>query len=261
MGAQGGRRPAGATGSLSVARTASLLLAPGTMQKICRLCSRRGTVSVIACVGTVSSRGKQPSSTCCSRQVRSSSTTFTDSGSARSATGGSLNARCPLTPIPQQTMSTGSGPRAAAYASAAASGSSPGSMSHTEPRSTWSNRCARSHSPKSSSDPGARPTYSSMWKASTRPQSRSSAAASLARVSVWLGAAANTIRTRSRTASCARTASAMSTPARRPSSERSPRMFTCNVFCSPTAFPIPCHCCPNRCVNCRRKAIERIVPS
>ena len=51
--------------------------------------------------------GKQPSATCCSRHARSSSTTFTSSGSAKSATGGSLKAMWPFSPMPRQMRSMG----------------------------------------------------------------------------------------------------------------------------------------------------------
>ena len=64
-------------------------------------------VTVMACVGTASSAGKWPSFTCWERQAASSSTTLTSRGSAKSATGGSLKARCPFSPMPRQHRSRG----------------------------------------------------------------------------------------------------------------------------------------------------------
>ena len=58
--------------------------------------------------GYVVSRSKQPSLSCWLRQAASSRTTLTSTGSRKSATGGSLNARWPFSPIPAQTMSDGS---------------------------------------------------------------------------------------------------------------------------------------------------------
>ena len=69
--------------------------------------SSAGMVTVIAWAGTSASVAKCPSSTCWRRQAASSSTTFTSSGSSKSATGGSLKARWPFSPIPRQHRSSG----------------------------------------------------------------------------------------------------------------------------------------------------------
>ena len=66
-----------------------------------------GMVAVSARRGTASMSGKCPSWTCWSRQARSSSTTFMSRGSSKSATGGSLKARCPFSPMPRQQRSSG----------------------------------------------------------------------------------------------------------------------------------------------------------
>ena len=66
-----------------------------------------GIVTVIACVGTSSIVAKWPSATCWRRDAGSSATIFTSTGSSKSATGGSLNARWPFSPIPQQQRSSG----------------------------------------------------------------------------------------------------------------------------------------------------------
>ncbi len=64
-------------------------------------------VTVMAWVGTSVSPAKCPSFTCCMRQAVSSSTTLTSRGSSKSATGGSLKARCPFSPMPRQHRSSG----------------------------------------------------------------------------------------------------------------------------------------------------------
>ena len=64
---------------------------------------KNGTVSDSARGGTSSSRANAPSCTCCMRQTSSSSTARTSRGSSKSQTGGSMNARCPFSPIPMIT--------------------------------------------------------------------------------------------------------------------------------------------------------------
>ena len=59
-----------------------------------------GMVRVMACVGTSFYTLKCPSPTCCLRDASASLITLTHSGSLNSAKGGSLNARCPFSPMP-----------------------------------------------------------------------------------------------------------------------------------------------------------------
>ena len=91
----------------SVSRTARALVAAGTTQNTWAACISAGTVSVSAWVGTSSRVAKQPSCTCWLRHISSSATGFTRAGSSKSATGGSLKAMCPFSPMPMQVMSTG----------------------------------------------------------------------------------------------------------------------------------------------------------
>ncbi len=86
---------------------APALRASGTTARTRWARSRAGMVTVMAWAGTSASVGKCPSLTCWRRQPSSSVTTFTSSGSSKSATGGSLKARCPFSPIPRQHRSSG----------------------------------------------------------------------------------------------------------------------------------------------------------
>ena len=94
-------------GSFTVRRTASAFVGAGTTQKRYAADASCVTVSVSAISGTSSNVGKQPSCTCCMRHTSSSFTGFMRSGSWKSATGGSLNAIWPFSPMPITTMSTG----------------------------------------------------------------------------------------------------------------------------------------------------------
>ena len=85
----------------------TMVVFAGTMQNTASGAVSVGIVSVSACVGTSSSLAKQPSFTCCCRQVSSSATTLTAALSPKSATCGSLNAMCPFSPMPMHTMSQG----------------------------------------------------------------------------------------------------------------------------------------------------------
>ncbi len=93
--------------AFTVLKTASAFRPSGTTQLICLQFIIAGIVSERACVGTSSKVGNQPSPSCCFRHASSNSTTFTSFGSLKSATGGSLNAMCPFSPIPIQATSTG----------------------------------------------------------------------------------------------------------------------------------------------------------
>ena len=94
-------------GPSSAARTGTALRDSGTMASTVAARSRAGMVAVRARLGTAVMSGKWPSFTCWSRHPRSSSTTFMSSGSSKSATGGSLKARWPFSPIPRQHRSRG----------------------------------------------------------------------------------------------------------------------------------------------------------
>jgi hypothetical protein len=86
---------------------ASAFLSSGTTQLMCLQFIIAGIVSDSACVGISSKVGNQPSPSCCMRHASSSSTIFTSLLSLKSATGGSLNAMCPFSPIPIHATSTG----------------------------------------------------------------------------------------------------------------------------------------------------------
>src|SRR3954453_14529599 len=92
-------------GPFNVRCTACRLVGPGTEQNKCAPANSVGIVSVTACVGTAANEAKHPSFTCCCRQASSSATGLIVCGSSKSATGGSLNAMCPFSPIPRHTMS------------------------------------------------------------------------------------------------------------------------------------------------------------
>src|SRR5690242_14357034 len=94
-------------GPYSAACTGAALRASGTIARTRRADRSAGIVTVIAWVGTSSTVAKCPSPTCCSRDAASSGTTLTARGSSNSATGGSLNARWPFSPIPQHVRSSG----------------------------------------------------------------------------------------------------------------------------------------------------------
>src|SRR5581483_1483825 len=94
-------------GPNSVALTAAVLVGPGTTQNIQGAIVNAGMVNVRACFGTCSNVGKHPSWTCWTRLRSSRSTSLTSSGSSKSATSGSLNAICPFSPMPRQTISGG----------------------------------------------------------------------------------------------------------------------------------------------------------
>ena len=64
-----------------------------------------GTVSVAAWVGVSSNDGNQPSPTCWRLHAPSSGTILTNVMSLKLATGGSLNAMWPFSPIPMQARS------------------------------------------------------------------------------------------------------------------------------------------------------------
>ena len=81
-------------------RTIAALRLPGTDTISFGTRNSVGTVKVIARVGTPSSDGNQPSATCCSRHLLSRIATLTACGSLKSASLGSLKARCPFSPIP-----------------------------------------------------------------------------------------------------------------------------------------------------------------
>ena len=99
--------------------------------------------------------------TCCWRQAASSSTTLTSSGSAKSATGGSLKARCPFSPMPRQHRSSG-------WPQEAASGGFDLGVAqplHVVRRPGWAARMrSRIQRWKPAGWSGPTPTYSSMWK-------------------------------------------------------------------------------------------------
>jgi len=63
------------TGPSTASRTAIALRSSGTEQMIVRAAMIRGIDIEMACVGTASSFGNQPSPTCCRRQASSSATT------------------------------------------------------------------------------------------------------------------------------------------------------------------------------------------
>src|SRR5216117_906687 len=94
-------------GPCNAAVTASALRFSGTMQIIFFAAQSAGMVSVKAYEGTDSRLGKYPSPTCWRLQASSSLTILTERASLKSATAGSLKARCPFSPIPRQQRSIG----------------------------------------------------------------------------------------------------------------------------------------------------------
>ncbi len=108
-----------------------------------------------------------------------------------------MNARCPFSPMPAQTMSVGSARRRSSYSRQVRSGRSARSpgirRSCSGPRPTRRNRCSWRYRRNESGWSAPMPRYSSMWKATTRVQSIPCWATSSARSSFWLGAAAKTI--------------------------------------------------------------------
>src|SRR5690242_2853732 len=94
-------------GPCSAALTATAFRFSGTMQTIFFAEQSAGIVSVSAYGGTDSGSGKWPSPACWRLQASSSFTIFTKRLSLKSATGGSLNARCPFSPTPRQQRSIG----------------------------------------------------------------------------------------------------------------------------------------------------------
>src|SRR6185295_5063810 len=89
-------------GPCNAALTACAFRFSGTMQIIFFAEQSAGIVSVNAYDGTASRFGKCPSPTCCCLQASSSFTILTERLSLKSATGGSLKARWPFSPIPRQ---------------------------------------------------------------------------------------------------------------------------------------------------------------
>jgi len=87
------------TGSSIVRRTMAALRGPGTDATSFGTRIGVGMVNEIAASGTSSIAGNHDSASCCCWHCASSCTTFASSGSLKSATGGSLNARCPFSPI------------------------------------------------------------------------------------------------------------------------------------------------------------------
>ena len=80
-------------GPSSVAATAAAFWGPGTTSEMARQARIVDIVTVSATRGTSSNAANAPSRTCWCRLVSSISTGFTTSGSSKSATCGSLNAR------------------------------------------------------------------------------------------------------------------------------------------------------------------------
>ena len=96
----------GVTSPSTALRTASALRSSGTVQMIAALFMICRTLIEIACLGTSSNVGNQPSPSCCRRQASSSWTTRYGSSVSKSA-GGSLNARWPFSPMPTNATSIG----------------------------------------------------------------------------------------------------------------------------------------------------------
>src|SRR5699024_7329127 len=91
------------TGPVRVAATASAFASPSTVHTRERADRMAGTVRVRAWVGTSSTLGNSPSSTCCWREVCARAILRTREESSKSVSPGSLKAIWPLTPIPRHT--------------------------------------------------------------------------------------------------------------------------------------------------------------
>ena len=209
------------------ALTAAAFRASGTTAtissafKICRIDME------MARVGTSAMDEYQPSFTCWRRQASSSSTTRYGSSVSKSA-GGSLNARCPFSPIPTNARFTGSllnSPPTSRITS----------PEFRSPSSKWCRvipvfRISRSNKylRKLAACVIGNPTYSSKWNNSTRRQSMPEALVSPSKNSNCEAPVAAISRAQSRLARILLSDSAACFAAAAPTSCLSPSIFTSN---------------------------------